>query len=100
MREIRQTLVFQMWLKHLPDRTAKARIVRRVERLMAGHPGDHRFLGGNLLELREHFGPGYRIYFSYPSARLVLLLAGGKKASQADDIARARKLIEQWEQDA
>jgi putative addiction module killer protein len=97
--EIRQTLGFQKWLGRLPDRTAKARLIRRIERLAHGHPGDTRFLGASLHELREHFGPGYRIYFTYQAGRLVLLLAGGAKTSQQADIARARKLIERLETD-
>jgi putative addiction module killer protein len=97
--EIRQTPGFQKWLGHLPDRTAKARLIRRIERLAHGHPGDTRPLGASLHELREHFGPGYRIYFTYQAGRLVLLLAGGDKNSQRADIARARALIERLETD-
>jgi putative addiction module killer protein len=97
--EIRQTLGFQKWLGRLPDRTVKARLVRRIERLAHGHPGDARFLGASLHELREHFGPGYRIYFTYQNGRVVLLLAGGEKNSQWADIARARVLIERLETD-
>jgi putative addiction module killer protein len=97
--EIRQTPGFQKWLGHLPDRTAKARLIRRIERLAHGYPGDTRYLGASLHELREHFGPGYRIYFTDQAGRLVLLLAGGDKNSQRADIARARALIERLETD-
>ena len=94
MLEVRQTLWFQRWLAKLPDRTAKARLVRRIERLASGHLGDCRSLGAGLFELREHFGPGYRLYFTYWSDCLVVLLAGGDKGSQAADVARARIMIE------
>ena len=99
MYEIRQTLGFQKWLGRLPDRNAKARLVRRIERLAHGHPGDARFLGASLHELREHFGPGYRIYYTYQAGHLILLLAGGDKNSQRANIARARALIERLETD-
>ena len=79
----------------LEDRTAKARLVRRIERLAGGHAGDHRFLGAELFELRDDFGPGYRIYYMHRGDELVILLVGGDKASQARDILRARQMIEQ-----
>jgi len=97
--EIRQTAAFQKWLRRLPDRTVKARLIRRIERLAHGHPGDTRFLGEGLHELREHFGPGYRIYYTYQAGHLILLLAGGDKNSQRADITRARALIERLETD-
>ena len=93
MLDVRQTLSLQRWLSRLRDRTAKARLVRRIERLAFGHFGDHRSLGAGLFELREHFGPGYRVYYTFRADRLVLLLAGGDKSSQASDIARARIMI-------
>jgi putative addiction module killer protein len=79
----------------LEDRTAKARLVRRIERLAGGNAGDHRFLGAGLFELRDDFGPGYRIYYMHRGDELIILLAGGNKASQARDILRARQMIEQ-----
>lgn len=93
MYEVHQTPDFQRWLKRLPDPTTKARLVRRIDRLAAGNTGDHRSLGSGLFELREHYGPGYRIYFTYRTVSLVLLVVGGDKDSQPADIARARTLI-------
>jgi putative addiction module killer protein len=95
MPQIRQTVTFRKWLARLEDRTAKARLVRRIERLAAGYAGDHRFLGAALFELRDDFGPGYRIYYMRRGDELVILLVGGDKASQARDILRARQMIEQ-----
>jgi putative addiction module killer protein len=74
---------------------AKARLVRRIERLAGGNAGDHRFLGAGLFELRDDFGPGYRIYYMHRGDELIILLVGGDKASQARDILRARQMIEQ-----
>jgi putative addiction module killer protein len=82
---------------HLEDRTAKARLLRRFERLADGHAGDHRFLGAALFELRADFGPGYRVYYMRRGDEMVILLVGGDKASQARDILRARQMIEQLE---
>ena len=97
MLQIRQTVSFRKWLMHLEDRTAKARLVRRFERLAEGYAGDHRFLGSALFELRADFGPGYRIYYMRRGDELVILLVGGDKASQVRDILRARQMIEQLE---
>lgn len=78
------------WLKSL-DRTAYTRVVRRLDRLKQGLFGDHRHLGQCLFELREHFGPGYRVYVGLAANdRLVLILGGGDKSSQARDIMTAR----------
>jgi putative addiction module killer protein len=97
MPRIRHTVSYRKWLTRLNDRTAKARLVRRFERLADGHSGDHRFLGAALFELRADFGPGYRIYYTYRGDELVVLLVGGDKASQARDILRARQMIGQME---
>jgi len=95
MPQIRQSVSFRRWLLRLEDRTAKARLARRIERLAAGNAGDNRFLGAGLFELRDDFGPGYRIYYMHRGDELVILLVGGDKASQARDILRARQMIEQ-----
>ena len=100
MYDICQTELFRKWLRRVRDPTSRARLVRRIERLAAGNAGDRRFLGGGLYELREHSGPGYRMYFTIRSRRLILLLAGGDKSSQERDIKLARSMIDRLEQDA
>ena len=59
-------------------------------RFEAGNLGDHRSVGAGVREARVMFGPGYRIYFGRDGTSLVLLLAGGTKASQTRDIRRAQ----------
>lgn len=76
----------------LRDLAGRARIVMRVDRLIHGNPGDHRHPGEGVLELRINVGPGYRVYCSFRGERLLLLLAGGDKSSQARDIALAVRL--------
>ena len=61
----------------------------RVDRLIHGNPGDHRNLTDGVSELRVDVGPGYRVYFSRKGDRLLLLLAGSDKSSQAKDITKA-----------
>lgn len=92
MIEIRQTDVYARWIEKLRDRQAKARIAIRIRRLSLGNPGDVRPVGEGVSELRIDYGPGYRVYFLKQGAALVILLAGGDKSTQADDIAKARNL--------
>ena len=79
---------FRDWLATL-DRTARARIQARVARFERGNLGDHKGVGAGVQEARVMFGPGYRLYFGRDGESLVLLLAGGTKASQTQDIRRA-----------
>jgi len=49
-------------------------------------------VGGGLIELRISYGPGYRVYYINRGAVFVVLLCGGDKSSQADDIRRAKEI--------
>lgn len=82
---------FGDWLDRLRDRRAAAAILLRVGRLQRGLFGDCRSLGDGVSELRIDVGPGYRVYFGRIGDRVVLLLCGGDKGRQDDDIARARQ---------
>ena len=63
----------------------------RIARLRGGNFGDSRPIGGGASENRIHFGPGYRIYYGVDGPSLIILLCGGDKSTQADDIACARR---------
>jgi putative addiction module killer protein len=95
MLEVRQTDRYRAWFDALRDRQAKARIVARVRRLQEGNPGQHRQLAGGVLELKIDFGPGYRIYCAQRGDQFVLLLIGGDKSSQSDDIATAQSMAKE-----
>jgi putative addiction module killer protein len=92
MIEIRETASYAAWFSALRDRVAKARIDIRIRRLSLGNPGDVRQLGDGLSEVRIHCGPGYRIYFVRQEEAVIILLAGGDKSSQDQDIKRAKNL--------
>ncbi len=81
---------FTEWLRSLRDQRTRDRIRKRLERLGDGNFGDCRSVGDGVFELRVHFGAGYRIYFSEMDRTIVLLLCGGDKPSQAQDIQRAK----------
>lgn len=75
MIEVVRTDEFEMWLAKLKDLRGRARIIRRVDRLATGNPGDVRPIGEGLSELRLDVGPGYRVYYLQDADTLVLLLA-------------------------
>lgn len=94
MAEVRQTEEFSGWLHRLRDADAVARIVGGIRRMEMGNPGDTRSVGQGILEMRIDYGPGYRIYYVHRGARVVILLCGGDKRTQQQDIKRAQKLAE------
>ena len=94
MIEIRKTETFAKWLDALKDIRARARILVRIERLSAGNPGDVKFVGGGISELRIDYGPGYRVYYKKQGRQVVILLAGGDKRTQSKDIKTALRLAE------
>ena len=92
MLKVRRTEVYARWLDGLRDVRARARVLVRVERLVAGNPGDARPVGEGVSELRIDYGPGYRVYFKRRGRTVVVLLAGGDKRSQSADIETALRL--------
>ena len=94
MVEVRQTQEFSAWLHRLGDANAVARIVARIRRMEKGNPGDTRSVGKGVLEMRIDYGPGYRIYYLHRGAQIVILLCGGDKRTQQQDIKRAQTLSE------
>ncbi|HEX3527525.1 MAG TPA: type II toxin-antitoxin system RelE/ParE family toxin [Thermoanaerobaculia bacterium] len=92
MIEVRQTPTYSAWFAGLRDRAARARIAIRVRRLSLGNPGDVKPVGEGVSELRVSYGPGYRLYFTQIGTNIVVLLAGGDKSSQAQDIRNALAL--------
>ncbi len=95
---IEKTDEYANWIDSLKDVVGRARILVRVERLIAGNPGQFRNLAGGVSELKIDFGPGYRVYYSQRGDRLLLLLAGGDKSSQSKDIQLALKLASRFEE--
>jgi len=90
--QIRMTEQFRDWLDHLRDRSGRARIQMRIDRLAHGHPGLHRYLLKGVCELKIDVGPGYRVYYVQQGDELIVLLAGGDKSTQQRDIDTALQL--------
>jgi putative addiction module killer protein len=89
---VRMTEVYREWIDSLKDSAGRARIQVRVDRLAHGNPGKHRKLSGGVSELKIDSGPGYRVYYTERRGELIILLAGGDKSSQQEDIKTAISL--------
>lgn len=96
MFQLMQTGTFAKWRRSLADATTRSVIASRLDRLAHGQMGDVASVGGGVSELRIHFGPGLRIYFSRDGEMIVILLCGGDKSTQSRDIARAKALAQEW----
>lgn len=82
---------FFEWLDGIKDQVTRARIETKLLRLAAGNPADSKSVGAGIIELRLHFGNGYRVYYGKDAGRLIILLVGGCKHGQSKDIKLARK---------
>lgn len=92
MNTILRTEDFDTWLRKLKDAKGKARIVERIRSAERGNWGDFDSIGHGISEMRIHFGPGYRVYFSRIGDVVYLLLCGGDKGNQKRDIAKAQEM--------
>ncbi|MEK6660004.1 MAG: type II toxin-antitoxin system RelE/ParE family toxin [Campylobacterota bacterium] len=94
---IKQTDTFLRWLKKLKDIKGKVSILRRVERMKSSNFGDYKSLGDEISELRIPTGPGYRVYYTKRGDEIIVLLVGGDKSTQSDDIVKAKHLAKELE---
>jgi putative addiction module killer protein len=99
MHSLIQTADFKSWIKGLKDTVGAARINVRLSRLKDGQFGDVRSVGDGIRELRFMFGPGYRVYYAVIDDQLILLIAGGDKSSQFNDIVKAKQILRQWKEE-
>ena len=88
---------FVKWLESIKDKTHQARIRKRLVRIELGNFGDWSSIGDGIFELRLHFGPGFRIYFSRIGNTVIIILAGGDKNTQQRDIEFAKLYLHNYE---
>ena len=86
---------FRRWLATL-DTVIRARIQARILRFELGNLGDHKEVGDGIREARLVFGSGYRLYFGKIGREDVLLLLGGDKSRQRNDIERAKAFWQRY----
>ncbi len=102
-REIRRYITadgkipFTEWLESLRDKRAILQIDNRMRRVRLGNFGDYRSVGAGVCELRIDYASGYRIYFGQIGSTIVLLLCGGDKSTQAQDIRKAKEYWTDYE---
>ena len=87
---------FELWMTELRDKRAKAKILVRLDRLKTGNFGDVKSVGSGVSELRIKEGKGYRVYFAREGNKVIILLCGGDKSTQQDDIKRAKKFWREY----
>jgi putative addiction module killer protein len=95
---VEKTDEYRDWIDELKDRSGRARILVRVDRLIDGNPGQHKDLTDGVSELKIDLGPGYRVYYTQRGERLLLLLVGGDKSTQQKDIAMAIRLAKSFKE--
>ncbi len=83
---------FTEWLNGLADAAVRGVVVARIKRLERGLIGDVEPVGEGVSELRIHVGAGWRVYFVQRGAYVIVLLGGGSKRTQKNDIKRAKTL--------
>ena len=89
MYVIKRTEDFSAWLEGLKDRTTRQRLNARLRKALLGNLGDIKAVGEGVFEMREHFGPGWRMYAVQRDKVIIVMLGGGDKSSQAADISKA-----------
>ena len=92
MYTILETDTFQHWVDGLRDMPTRIRLRRRLDKAMRGNLGDVQAVGEGVWEMREFFGPGWRLYYVQRGDVLIVMLGGGDKSSQVRDIAAAKVL--------
>ncbi len=88
---------FTHWLNKLRDGQTRRRILQRIARVQKGNYGDYKSLKDGVYELRFTFGSGYRVYFAEDGPRLVILLCGGDKSTQEQDIETAKNYWKEYQ---
>jgi putative addiction module killer protein len=75
----------------------KRKVLARLDRLKNNNFGDYKRIDNNLFELRFFFGSGLRIYYTIRNKHIILLLVGGDKSSQDNDIKKAKRILDELE---
>ena len=97
MYKVLETSFFHHWLLTLKDLPTRIRLARRLDKARLGNLGDVKTLGDGLYEMRENFGPGWRMYYVLSGKTIIVMLGGGDKSSQSGDIKLAKQLARSLE---
>ena len=83
---------FTAWLNRMSDAGVQGIVAARIKRLERVLMGDAKPVGDGVSELRIHVGAGWRVYFTQRGTQVIVLLIGGSKRTQKNDIDRAKAL--------
>ena len=97
MYDFKETDQYVYWFSGITDATAKDRINARIHSAKSGNFGVCEALGEGVVEMKLHFGPGYRIYYCQCGKDVFMLLTGGAKKRQQGDIDRAKSIKRELE---
>jgi putative addiction module killer protein len=92
------TTPFADWLEGVKDTRARMRLLARLDRASLGNLGDWKAVSGmeGIAVLRDHYGPGYRVYISFVGRNTILLLTGSTKRQQSRTIRQAQGYLEDY----
>lgn len=94
---VKRLAKFSDWLTSLKDGLTRQRLIKRLRKAQLGNLGDVQPVGEGVFEMREHFGPGWRMYYVHRGEQLIVMLGGGDKSTQQADIDRAIELAKSLE---
>ena len=97
MIKIKRHPEFDRWINGHKDRVTRLRLETRLRKATLGNMGDIKPVGDSVFEMREHFGPGWRMYFVQCGKVIIVMLGGGDKSTQAADITKAQLLASNLE---
>lgn len=80
---------FEDWLDGIRDKLTVMRLRKRLRKATLGNLGDVAPVGEGVSEMREFFGPGWRMYYVQRGDVLIVMLGGGDKTTQQADILKA-----------
>lgn len=89
---------FGKWFAQL-DAHAAAKVTAALYRIEQGNLSNAKSVGKGVSEYRLDFGHGYRIYFGEEGEELVVLLGGGVKKRQDQDIKMAHILWAEYKRE-
>lgn len=92
MLKVKKSTHFVEWYNQLKDGRARAKIALRIVQTELGNFGDSKSVGDGIFEMRIHYGPGYRLYYTNENEEIVFLLIGGDKSTQQWDIEKAKEI--------
>lgn len=89
MYTVKRMPEFDEWFESLKDGMTRIRLAKRLDKVQRGLLGNVEPVGEGVYEMREFFGPGWRMYYVERDGRLIVLLGGGDKSTQQSDIHKA-----------